>query len=338
MRNICRLACLFLAFAIGNSSVASAQQSWADGLVQPGRLEFGVIARGSAAARSVTLTNSTGAPLHIQGVSTACRCAEAQNPSKTLLQPGEKATIEVRMNTTNFEKQRDTTLSIFIDAPQSAEVRVPISAYIRTDVVFDPGKVDLERVSYGTEVNRRVTINYAGRPEWQIRELKVTNPDLTAEFKEIKREQAPADGINVIYQLQVKLSAKAKVGRIAEYITIVTDDSRNPYVPLLVQGEVRSDITISNPSITLQSVKVGQSKKTRLVVVGEKPFVVERIDAGDLKNDLRANLSDKADKQHRVELEFTAPDRPGRFTQKVQLFVKNRAEPIEFVVSGTIIP
>lgn len=65
MRNICRLACLFLAFAIGNCSVASAQQSWADGLVQPGRLEFGVIARGSAAARSVTLTNSTGAtPAH----------------------------------------------------------------------------------------------------------------------------------------------------------------------------------------------------------------------------------------------------------------------------------
>jgi len=338
MRNICRLVCLFLVFAIGNWSEARAQQSWADGLVQPGRLEFGVIARGSAAARSVTLTNSTGATLHIQSVSTACRCAEAGNPSKTLLQPGEKATIEVRMNTTNFEKQRDTTLSIFIDAPQYAEVRVPISAYIRTDVVFDPGKVDLDRVGYGTEVNRRVTINYAGRPEWQIRELKVTNPDLTAEFREIKREQAPADGINVIYQLQVKLSAKAKIGRIAEYITIVTDDSRNPYVPLLVQGEVTSDITIANPSIALQSVKIGQSKKALLVVRSEKPFVVEKIDAGDLQNDLRASLSDKAEKQHRVELEFTAPDRRGRFTQKVQLFVKDRPEPLEFLISGTVIP
>jgi hypothetical protein len=76
---------------------------------------------------------------------------EADNPSKTLLQPGEKATIEVRMNTTNFEKQRDTTLSIFIDAPQYAEVRIPISAYIRTDVVFDPGKVEFARIEYGTE-------------------------------------------------------------------------------------------------------------------------------------------------------------------------------------------
>ncbi|MFM8725532.1 MAG: DUF1573 domain-containing protein, partial [Planctomycetaceae bacterium] len=95
MRNICRLVCLFLVFAV-NSSLPAYAQSWADGLVQPGRLEFGVIARGSAAARSVTLTNSTGATLHIQSVSTACRCAEADNPSKPLLQPGEKATIEVR--------------------------------------------------------------------------------------------------------------------------------------------------------------------------------------------------------------------------------------------------
>ena len=41
-------------------------------------------------------------------------------------QPGEQATIEVRMNTVNFEKQRDTSLSIIIDAPQFAEVRIPI--------------------------------------------------------------------------------------------------------------------------------------------------------------------------------------------------------------------
>lgn len=167
--------------------------------------------------------------------------------------------------------------------------------------------------------------------------MKVTNPDLTAEFKEIKREQAPADGINVVYQLQVKLSAKAKTGRIAEYITIVTDDSRNPYVPLLVQGQVTSDITIVNPSIALSTVKVGQSKKTRLVVRSEKPFVVEKIEAGDLKNDLTASLPEKAEKQHTVELEFKAPDRLGRFVQKVQLFVKDRQEPLEFLISGTVV-
>lgn len=337
MRNICRLVCLFLVFAVSSSLPAYAQ-SWADGLVQPGRLEFGVIARGSAAARSVTLTNSTGVTLHIQSVSTACRCAEADNPSKTLLQPGEKATIEVRMNTTNFEKQRDTTLSIFIDAPQYAEVRIPISAYIRTDVVFDPGKVEFARIEYGTEASRRISINYAGRPEWQIREVKITNPDLTAEIKEIKREQTPADGINVVYQLQVKLAATAKMGRISEYITLVTDDARNPYVPLLVQGEVASDITIINRSIALQSVKVGESKKALLVVRSGKPIVIEKIDAGDLKDQFKVSLSDQADKQPKIELEFTAPDRPGRFSQKMQLFIKDRKEPLEFLVSGTIRP
>lgn len=336
MRNICRLVSLFLVCLLCNRSSLQAQQSWADGLVQPGRLEFGVIARGSAAARSVTLTNNTGAQLHIQGVSTACRCAEAGNPSKTLLQPGEQATIEVRMNTVNFEKQRDTSLSIIIDAPQFAEVRIPISAYIRTDVVIDPGKVDFGAVEYRSGSSRRVTISYAGRPEWQIREVKVTNPDLTAEIQETKREQAPTDGINIVYQLQVKLADTAKIGRLSEYITLVTDDSRNPYVPLLVQGEVTADIMIANPSVALRPVKVGQSAKVVLVVRGTKPFVIEQVDSGDLQNSFRANLTDKADKLHRVELEFTAPDKPGRFSQKMQLRIKDRPDPLDFLVSGSV--
>jgi hypothetical protein len=68
--------------------ICSAQSSWADALVDTKKLEFGVIAAGAEAVKVVTIQNTTQSTVHISRISTGCRCAEAGQPEKNLLQPG----------------------------------------------------------------------------------------------------------------------------------------------------------------------------------------------------------------------------------------------------------
>ena len=318
------------------SSSALAQGSWAERLVDTTKLEFGVIATGSEALKIVTIENTTGSTVQIGGFSTACRCAEASQPrgrEKTTLQPGEQTTIEVRMNTRAFKQQRDTTLTIQFISPQFAEVRIPISAYIRTDVVFDPGKVEFGKVEFLAGKEVPVKIAYAGRQDWKIVDVKISNQGLKASLKETERA-----GGRVGYELVMKLSPEARPGRIRDIVTLVTDDATNPHVPLLVEGEVVPDISISNPNIAIRALKPGETTTVKLVVQGTKPFLVEDVDCRDLNDCFEVRMSEKENKVQVVELEFTAPNNPGKFSQQmvVKVKIKDREDQIPFTVSGTI--
>ena len=315
----------------GAVSPALAQSNWAEDMISPKKLDFGVIATGSEAIKVVSIQNRTSATLHISSTSTACRCAEASSPGKDALQPGESTTIEVRMNTRSFKQQRDTSLTIQFDSPQFAEVRIPITAYIRTDVVFEPGKVDFGKREFLAGGTTKVSIAYAGRPDWQIRDIKITNPDLKYKLQEKSR-----NGGNVTYELEMSLAPQASPGRIRDMITLVTDDATNPYVPLLVEGTIVPDITISNPNIAIRALKPGQTTTVKVVMQGNKPFLVEDVDCRKMDDCFKVKMSEKENTLQVVEMEFTAPDKPGKFAEEMIVKVKGRPEVLKFTVSGNI--
>jgi len=317
--------------AVVAAPVAVAQSSWADPLVDVKKLDFGVIATGSEAVKVVTIENTTQYPVQISSISTGCRCAEVGQPGKTLLQPGEQTTLEVRMNTRSFKGQRDTSLSIYFDAPQFAEVRIPISAYIRTDVVFEPGKVDFGKLDFLAGKTTTVRIAYAGRPDWKIKDVRITSKELTA----VLRETARAGG-TVAYDLDMTLAPETKPGKIRDIVTLVTDDASNPYVPLIVEANIVPDITINNPSIAIRSLKPGQTTIVRLTVQGNKPFLIEDVDCQKMNDCFEVKMSDTENKIQIVEMQFTAPDKPGKFNEEMIVRVKGREETLKFTVSGSI--
>lgn len=317
---------------IGMAPTVWAQSNWAEEMVSPRKLEFGVIATGSEAVKVITIENRTSATVHISSTSTACRCAEASSPGKNLLAPGEKTTIEVRMNTRSFKQQRDTSLTILFDSPQFAEVRIPISAYIRTDVVFEPGKVDFGKREFLAGGTTKVNIAYAGRPDWKIRDIKITNSDLTADLRELSRS-----GGNVTYELDMHLSPETRPGRIRDLVTLITDDATNPYVPLLVEATVVPDITISNPNIAIRSMKPGQVTTVKVVMQGNKPFLIEDVDCQKMGDCFKVKMSEKENTLQIVEMEFTAPDSPGKFSEEMIVKVKGRKDVLRFTVSGHIV-
>ena len=106
----------------------------------------------------------------------------------------------------NFQGQKDVTVTVKFDKPFATEVQLMIHCYIRTNVVLDPGSVDL-RASQGSAAEQRVVVRYAGRGDWRIQRVESANPSLTGKVTEVSRA-----GGAVTYNLTINLAADAKPG------------------------------------------------------------------------------------------------------------------------------
>ena len=147
------------------------------------KIDFGVIATGSDARQWVRIKNVYPHAVHISNVRTTCGCSAAE-PEKTDLKPGEETAVEVTMNTVKFRRRKDSNVIVTFDRPQRAEVRVPITAYIRTDVVFEPGAAACGSIEAGQAATRTITVAYAGRDDRKIQNDKARRDNNEEEVTE----------------------------------------------------------------------------------------------------------------------------------------------------------
>lgn len=313
---------------IATASISA--DDWARPMVETKSIDFGVIATGSEAKKLVRIKNIYNQTVHIAGVKTTCGCSAA-TPGKTTIEPGGTGTVEVRMNTHKFRQKKDSNLIIRFDQPRFAEIRIPITAYIRSDVVFDPGLVRFNNVDLGTESTSVVSIRYAGRSDWEIVHVRTDNPYLEAQLKPVQRNNGRVD-----YQLAVKLGSQAKSGRIRDLITLVTNDKSNPYVPLMVEGTVVPDITITPSLVKFRPVRAGGTVQQRIVVKGRKPFRIATIDCDGMSDCFDAAIPAEMKTVHVVPIHFSAPLDPGQFEDELIIRIAGRSAPLRLRVSGVI--
>ncbi|MEZ6124670.1 MAG: DUF1573 domain-containing protein [Planctomycetaceae bacterium] len=142
-----------LVLAAVHHGVCVADQ-FTDAMISTDKVDFGVIATGSDVQKFIEVRNVHQEAYQIGEVKTSCSCAKA-SIDKTQLQPGEVATITVQMNTKNFRQRKDSNVLLSLKSARQlhfTEVRIPVTAYIRTDVVFNPGAVQFGEIELG---NRR---------------------------------------------------------------------------------------------------------------------------------------------------------------------------------------
>lgn len=301
-----------------------------DAMMSTEKIDFGVIATGTDVPKTIKIKNVHAQTYVIQEVKTSCACAQAKI-DKQVLQPGETALVTVKMNTRNFKQRKDSNVIIVFGSPRYTEVRIPVTAYIRTDMVFTPGSVQFGNVDMGAEGKAVVDIAYAGRSDWDIKDIKITNPNLKAT---LEPQESGLGSIN--YKLTLIMNEKAPVGRLRDMITIVTNDSANPNVPLLVDGQVVPDIAVSPPIVNLERIAAGTTLTRRIMLKGKKPFAITGIDCKDMKDSVSAPMSEKVSKVHVLPVEFTAPMTPGRFNDELMVQIAGRKDPIRLSVIGTV--
>lgn len=290
--------------------IASAQQ-WAYKMFEETAHDFGTVARSSESEHVFEMQNIFKEPIHVSGVRASCGCA-IPSIVKQDLKTWEKGGILVKFNTRAFLGQRKATITVTIDRPYYAEVQLTITGFIRGDVVFDPGTVDFGSVDQGSATTKLVTVNYAGRQDWRIKDILSANTNLVVEPVETQRNAG-----RVGYQLKVHLKEEAPAGFFNDQMILVTNDYQQQQIPLLVQGTVVSPLTVSPSALSLGVVKPGQTVVKKIVVRGNQPFRITRVGCPD--GCFQFEPTDDAKKMHLIPVRFTASDESGQVSQEIEI-------------------
>ena len=284
---------------------------WAKKLFTEYKHEFGTVARAAKVEHVFEMTNPFKETVHIAAVRASCGCS-TPTIQKDTLKTWEKGGIHVRFNTRTFTGKKGATITVVIDRPYYAEVQLNVSGYIRSDVVFHPGVVSFGSIDQGEPVTQTVSVNYAGRNDWQIMDVQSANSNFEVELDETRRNAGRVD-----YQLLVRTKPSMPAGYFDDQLILVTNDVRATQVPLRVEGNVVPGLTVSPASLFMGVVKPGSQVKKMLVIRGKTPFRIKHVTCND-ENCFEFQPSSEAKLVHLVPVIFTAPT-PGKITQTIMI-------------------
>ena len=302
------LACVCLVLAV---SPCFGQQ-WAAKMFKITDHDFGTVARGSKAEFDFTFSNLYLEDVHIVTAYSSCGCTSVE-VVKPSLKTYEEGAIHAVFNTPTFLGSHAATITVVIDKPMSAEVLLHVRGVIRGDVVFEPSSVQLGDVQEGTPVERKVRVNRSGWGDWQITEVKSSNPHILAKVVNTSKQNGWTST-----DLSVTLDKDAPAGYVQDHLLLVTSEGQSVQLPLAVEGRVLSSLTVSPSPLFMGVVQPGQEVTKSLVVKGTRPFKVLSIACED-KSFKFAPAGDEAKTVHVIPVTFAAGTAEGKVTKTIRI-------------------
>jgi hypothetical protein len=251
--------------------------------------------------------------VHVVDVRTSCGCTTPR-VENDYLKTYDKGAIVAHFNTDTFLGQRGATLTVTIDKPFYAEVQLHVRGYIRSDVVVEPGSVQVGSIDQGTNVDQSVTVSYSGRDDWQVVGVKSSNPHITAQVAETGR----SDG-QVSYALKVHLDKNTPAGYLNDHLMLLTNDSSGEQIPVLVEGRVMPSVTVSPAALFMGVVQPGQKITKQLVVKSKKPFRILGVACQDKSFHFDTSKETTAKELHLIPVTFTAGTDAGKIAKTIRI-------------------
>ncbi len=256
--------------------------------------DFGTVARAAKTEHRFYFTNPYTTPIHVRSVRTSCGCTTPIVETHDVA-PGEQGSILAKFNTGTHTGQRAATLTVTIDRPMVTEIQLHVKGYIRTDVVFNPGEASFGSVDQGTSKTLQVALEYAGRPDWQIKALNTSESFLSATAKEASRGNG-----RVRYNLEITLSEETPPGPLQSELIVVTNDRNLTRVPLQINANIVAGLTVSPSSLALGDVLSTEPIKQLVLLKGQKPFHVKGVQSDVL--DVETVLGEDPKLMHPIQL------------------------------------
>lgn len=250
-------------------------------------------------------------------------------PSKQILQPKEKATISVQMDTRRFYGQKSVTVYVTVGHVYTSETSLTVTAFSREDVVCNPGEVSFGDVAPGQTPSATVDVEYAGKLAWRVSEAVVPQEaPFQATVKELYRRPG-----QVGYQVKVSLKKDASHGRFQETIFLKTNDPDSGLLPVLVMGNIQSPLEAVPAELNLKEVKSGVTLTRRVFIRSPKPFKVVGFEGPDAVKLGEPPLPNQVQK---VTLQIEPPPQEGPFHYEVKIKTDLQDTPVVVVIDGVV--
>ncbi|MEM9644843.1 MAG: DUF1573 domain-containing protein [Planctomycetota bacterium] len=289
---------------------------WTDQAFPVKKHNFGTVAVAAKTEYRFTIFNPHNQAMHIQTVRASCGCTTpiVETP---YIEPGQYGSMLARFNTPTFRGKKGATLTVVIDQPFYAEVRLRVDGYIRSDMVFHPGEIDFGMINQGDSASKVTKVLYAGRGDWQITDVRANQP-----WMQVTKAESKRLGGSIEYAISVSIREDAPVGFFQDEIIVTTNDRSMTRVPLAVSGRVNASLTIAPQSLPLGTLKPGDVIKKRLVIRGQEPFLIDSITCEGW--DVQFEAASEPKKMHLFDATFSPTDVTG--PQKQVVVITTRGE------------
>jgi hypothetical protein len=288
-------------------------QQWAEEMFEQTEHDFGYVAQGAKAEFSFVLSNVYLEDVHVASVRSSCTCTSPRI-EKEWLKTYEKGAIVAAFNTRSFVGRKGATVTVTFDKPFHAEVQLHVGGYVRGDVVLDPGSAQLGTVDQGAAADTTLNLSCTGRGDWKITGVESDNPFLSGTAVETARS-----GGRVSYQLLVHLDQHAPAGYLSDHLVLVTNDRQSPQIPVRVEGQVASAVTVSPASLFMGTVQAGQKVTRQLVVRSKQPFRILSIDCDDDSFTFGPLPDESAKPLHVIPVTYVAGADAGKVTGMIRI-------------------
>ncbi len=265
------LGCLYASAALAffpPSQYATAQDWRQQAIPQAERShDFGSVARAAKTEHRFYIKNTSDKVMHLTGVRASCGCTTPIIETKEI-QPGGTGSILAVFNTGSFTGAKSATLTVSLGQPFWTEIQLNVKGYIRSDIVVAPGEANFGEVIQGEGKSIDLAIEYAGRNDWEIKDITSEN-----EFIDVTFEETLRSGGRVKYSVNATVKGDAPVGDLHQQLVIHTNDRNITSVPLRVLANVQPDAVRSTVDVVeLGAVEEGDEVVKRFVVKASKPF------------------------------------------------------------------
>lgn len=248
--------------------------------------DFGTVAKGGQFLHTFKLYNPYAVPLQIT-TKVECNCVTV-DPSLLVIQPKQKADLNITMDTTRFVGNKRVHIEVFASGRQengvlfNSQATLLVSALIRADLVLNPGQINLGTVKSGQGPSpQSLDVDYAGAVDFRITEVVENNAPVKVSFKEMFRGPGPG-GNKVSYRVTAELKEGAASGVFRQEVFLRTNDPAGPLLPIPVEGLVQASLSAVPNTLEVGSLKLGDEKLQRVMVRGGQPFRIIGIEgAGD---------------------------------------------------------
>lgn len=314
------------------ASSSPAQTPWAEKMVKGGLShDFGSVPRGAQLSHHFVVTNIYAVRMEITSVKSGCGCVSA-TAAKRVLEPRESTTIDVTMDARRFTGAKTVAITISVGPDYISSAQLRVSANSRADIVFNPGQVSFGTVTRGQAASQVIDVEYAGVLDWQVTEASAKDLPVEVSLSELYRRPG-----QVGYRVRVNLKANAPVGPLKGDLFLKTNDPASPLLPVLVEGVVQSNLTVSPAALSLGTIKIGETLRRRVVVRGNKPFRVLSVEG--LGEGMQLDPAPSATPAPVQVVSFKCVlSKPGEFKREVKIKTDLQDAPVVVTIDGSAAP
>lgn len=307
-------------------------ETWAVKMFSQTNHDFGSVGRNAKTEHTFVIENIYEEPVHIAAVRSSCGCTKPILEKRTI-KTWEKAELVAQFNTRSFIGNKNAVITVVIDQPFYAEVQLTVQGHIRSDIVVEPGEVNFGEVPVGTRRDLPIRISYAGRPNWEIVDVRGNSDYLSVRLDPVKRQ-----GNLTSYTMIVSVLDKAPSGDLNDELIVVTNDPKDNEFTLPTMAKIAAPVTVTPMQIALGDVAAGQLKADRFIVKGSRPFRITEIQCADGRFEFKVPADAKP--VHVIPFAFRGENREGADVVKQSLLIKTDiGENIvaECIVTGQVV-